>query len=114
MELNFFGEPGAKIAFVLHLMYGIFYLLLWMSCYFETFKLQFYSVVEPIQSWLAPGPVPATGSSSGKQNFCEPEPDTLAGAGLKVRHRHRLRLQLDEIENILKATGILFLRSDID
>ena len=70
MELNFFGEPGAKIAFVLHLMYGIFYLLLWMSCYFETFKLQFYSVVEPIQSWLAPGPVPATGSSSGKLNFC--------------------------------------------
>ena len=42
------------------------------------------------------------------------EPDTLAGAGLKVRHRHRLRLQLDEIENILNATGILFLRSDID
>ena len=44
------------------------------------------------------------------------EPDTLAGAGLKVQHRHRLRLrlQLDEIENILNATGILFLRSDID
>ena len=37
------------------------------------------------------------------------EPDTLAGAGLKVQHRHRLRLQLDEIENILNATGILFL-----